>query len=518
MKRSILLIFIIAHSISTFAQADWSTNVANIIYTKCSNCHNPSGIAPFALMNYNDAVDNASDILDAVQSKIMPPWPPDPEYNHLAHERILSPQEISDITDWVNNGTQRGDSTLEPASPSFNGSSEISSPDAIIQAPVYTVNTVDDLYRCFVIPSGQSTQTYITGLEAIPGDRAIVHHILIYADTSSIPLQLDQADPDPGYTNFGGTGSATSKLIGIWVPGQSAYFTPAGMGIKLLPNSNIILQIHYPRGIVSQIDSTKINLQLSTAFHREISIEAPLNHYQLDNGPLILPPNQTKTFTAHYTLPYDISALGVGPHMHLLGRSIRSYGVTPASDTIPFIDIPEWDFHWQGVYSFPRILKLPAGTTIYSSAFYDNTAANPENPNDPPAWVFLGESTTDEMMLVYFSYTFYLPGDENVIIDSNIVLSNNQPIQSSVISTCQLYDPSPNPSNANISVQYFIPSNDNYSLELLDVTGRLIRNLKNEKSQGLITEQFDISDLPAGNYLLRLNSVNTTRTKKIIKY
>ena len=517
MKKCLLAITALFCSVLSFGQTDWSSRTANIIYSKCSSCHNLNGIAPFSLMSYSDAVDNASDIKDAVQNQSMPPWPPDPAYNRLAHERVLTAQEIADIADWVDGGTQRGDSTTEPAPPIFNGSDEIASPDLVIQAPNYTVNTTDDLYRCFVIPSGQVTNQYITGLEAIPGNRAIVHHILIYADTSAIPVQLDQADPDPGYTNFGGTGSNTSKLIGIWVPGQSAYFTPTGMGIKLLPNSNIILQIHYPGGISSQTDATKINMILSSTFNREIAIEAPLNHLQLDNGPLILPPNQTRTFTAHYQLPYDISALGVGPHMHLLGRSVISYGVTPTSDTIPFIDIPEWDFHWQGLYSFPRVVKLPAGTTIYSSAFYDNTTANPENPNDPPAWVFLGEGTTDEMMLIYFSYTFYFPGDENIIIDSAIVTGIDQPISNSAISTCQLYDPVPNPVHENVTIQYFIPTAAEYTLQIIDITGKICKTIKSANAQGLITQQINIADLASGNYILQLNSGGVHRTKKLIR-
>lgn len=517
MRKHILLAMTIFWSVSTFGQTDWSSSVANIIYTNCSNCHNPNGIAPFALMSYTDAVDNAYDILDAVQDGTMPPWPPDPSYSRLAHERVLTTQEIADIADWVNNGTLRGDSTTEPSAPVFNGSEEIQTPDLVLRAPNYTVNTTDDLYRCFVIPSGQSAQTFITGLEAIPGNRAIVHHILIYADTSNVPVQLDQADPDPGYTNFGGTGSNTSKLIGVWVPGQNAQFSPTGMGIKLLPNSNIILQIHYPGGISSQVDSTKINLVLSTGFHREIAIDAPLNHFQLDNGPLVLPPNQTKTFTAHYQLPYDISTLAVGPHMHLLGRSVRSYGVTLSNDTIPFIDIPDWDFHWQGLYSFPRIIKLPAGTTIYSSAFYDNTTANPENPNDPPAWVFLGEGTTDEMMLIYFAYTLYFPGDENIIIDSAIVTGINQPILNSAISTCQLYDPAPNPATENVSIQYFIPTTSDYTLQIIDIAGKICKTIKASNVQGLVTQQINIGELAAGNYILQLNSGGIQRTKKLIK-
>ena len=151
MKKLISILFISCISISSYGQADWSTKVASIIYSKCSSCHNLNGIAPFSLMSYTDAVDNATDILDAVQDHSMPPWPPDPAYSRLAHERVLSTQEIASIADWVNNGTLRGDSTVEPSAPVFSTTGEISSPDLILNAPVYNVNTVEDLYRCFVV-------------------------------------------------------------------------------------------------------------------------------------------------------------------------------------------------------------------------------------------------------------------------------------------------------------------------------------------------------------------------------
>ena len=468
-------------------------------------------------MSYQDAVDNATDIQDAVNNRVMPPWPPDPDYNHFAHERVLSQNEIDAISDWVNNGTDRGDSTTEPQPPVFTGASEITNPDLILSAPVYNVNTTTDLYRCFVIPTGTSVDKFITGIEAIPGNRSVVHHILIYSDTSSVPAQLDAADPDPGYTNFGGTGSNTSKLIGIWVPGQVPYYSPNGMGIKLPANTNVILQIHYLGGINSQVDSTKIYLKLSTSPLREIAIDAPLNHYFLDNGPLIIPANQVRTFTAHYTLNYAVSAMAVGPHMHLLGQSIQSYGVTPTADTIPFIDIPQWDFHWQGVYSFPRVLKIPSGTTLYSSATYDNTVNNPENPNDPPALVTLGESTTDEMMLVYFAWTLYFPGDENIIVDSNIVASIEQPVTSNIVSTAQLYDPVPNPTTEKVTIQFFLPHQQTYALQIFDLSGKLIREEKADERSGLITSQFDLHEISSGQYIIKLSTNDVSRTKKLIK-
>jgi hypothetical protein len=54
---------------------------------------------------------------------------------------------------------------------------------------------------------------------------------------------------------------------------------------------------------------------------------------------------------------------------------------------------------------------------------YDNTDANDDNPNNPPADVGLGENTTDEMMVCFFMYTVHFPGDEDI----SLVHVNNPP-------------------------------------------------------------------------------------------
>src|SRR4051812_36091214 len=106
MKKFLPLI-IIVFALNSQAQVTWSNKVANIVYSNCSNCHNSNGIAPFTLMNYNDAVQNGFEIQEQVENKTMPPWPPDPSFSHLAHERILSKEQISDISAWVDNGMPR---------------------------------------------------------------------------------------------------------------------------------------------------------------------------------------------------------------------------------------------------------------------------------------------------------------------------------------------------------------------------------------------------------------------------
>jgi hypothetical protein len=203
--------------------------------------------------------------------------------------------------------------------------------------------------------------------------------------------------------------------------------------------------------------------------------------------------------------------------MHLIGRSIRSYGVTPANDTIPFIDIPEWDFHWQGLYTFPRVLHLPAGTTLFSEALYDNTANNPQNPNDPPANVYLGEATTDEMMLVYFSYAYYLPGDENIVIDSNVVATALPPPVQSVVVTPQLYAPYPNPASDRLEFDYFLPRSSPAVLMLADPSGRIVwkEELQQGGPPGARHGSVMLTGLGSGQYRLILQADQVRRTQPV---
>ena len=158
------------------------------------------------------------------------------------------------------------------------------------------------------------------------------------------------------------------------------------------------------------------------------------------------------------------------------------------------------------------------GSTLYSEAHYDNTDANPANPNKPPKNVHLGEKTTDEMMLVYFSYTPYQAGDENIIIDSSLIHTGVAQIYSSIITTPQLYEPSPNPALSNFTFQYFLPKSSTVKISIADIQGKIILEENPVNSmQGLVTSQLNISELPAGIYFLTLNADGVLRTKKLVK-
>jgi len=350
--KKILFLTILALGIrtNTQAQTTWAEHVAPILYNSCTNCHISGGIAPFSLVGYSKAVANANGIADATQKRRMPPWPANSNYKRYAHERILSAEEIKTLQDWVAQGSKSGDISKAPADPKPNTGAVIVNPNLKLKMPNYTVNTSTDEYRCFVLPTGINVDQFITAIEVVPGNRQIVHHVLVFQDTSQIPVNKDKADPAPGYLAFGGTGSNTSQLIGVYVPGQEPYQFPTGFGARILKNSNIIIQVHYPAGIQNQLDSTKVLIKLNTGSLRPMIITPGINHNNssLTNGPLYIPADQTKTFYSKTVLNFKLSVFAIAPHMHLVGKSIKAYNVN-GKDTIPFVDIPNWDFHWQRI-------------------------------------------------------------------------------------------------------------------------------------------------------------------------
>lgn len=491
-----------------FAQQTWNEKVSCIMFTHCTSCHNANGIGPGDFTKYQNVVNSSSAVLNAIQNKRMPPYPPN-EFQRYTHERKLSQDEITTITDWVNNGTPLGTAPA-PTQPFYAQGATMQNPDLVIAMPTYTINTLGgDVYRCFPIPVNLGTDKNAVEIEVVPGNRKVVHHVLVFQDSSSVPTALDNADPGPGYSS-GGTGSNASVLFSAWVPGQTPQKFANNFGMRIKGNTTMVMQIHYPSGILNEVDSTKVYIKFTSAAVRNLTLSPLLNHGPtLQNGPLTIPANQTKTFEAKFTAPINATVFAVAPHMHKVGTSFKSFAVTPINDTIPFIDIPKWDFNWQGSYNFRKGIKVPIGSKLYAFANYDNTMANSNNPNNPPITVNLGEGTSDEMMLEYFTYTAYQTGDENLVVDTsnapNYFNFCNKPL--SIEAPREQFSITPNPSNGIFTI------NNNLNSEIVIYT---LAGLKIHPS--IMNNQIDLSNYPAGIYFASVLNNNESKTHiKLIK-
>jgi len=398
---------------------NYSEDIAPITYGKCLQCHYDGGIAPLALETYASVVSNAGMIQHVTSTGEMPPWPADTLFQDYANENILNMNEITTILDWITNGVPLGDTSLLPTMPSFENSSPFSVPDLELQMPTYasTASSNSDDYVCFSIPTGLLQNRRIKAIEVIPGNLQTVHHVLVSIDpfpNTSIITTADCMGPQ-------------GDMIYSYAPGSLPLIYPEttnnSFGVELPANSSVSLAMHYPEGSLGQLDSTKVRFYFypQTTVIREISNDFLINE-GLFGPPFDLPPNQITEITGSFgPTSQDYSFMSVFPHMHLLGKDMVIYAVTPLNDTINLIKINNWDFEWQYSYFFEKFIKIPAGSIIYAKGNYDNTVS-PSNPN--PVTVQSGFNTQDEMFIGGFQYLPYQLGDENISIDNGLISSN----------------------------------------------------------------------------------------------
>lgn len=493
----------------SFAQVNYSEHIAPIIYNNCTSCHRLGEIAPFPLTNYEEVAAWGGMIQYVTELKYMPPWTPDRTYSHFVGERGLSNDEIQLIADWVANGTPQGNPELEPPLPEFPTGSQLGTPDLVIEmAEEYFIEgNNEDEYRIFVLPTGLIEDKEITAIEFRPGNKRAVHHALIAYETGGLANLQDALDPDYGYEAFGGFGVPVQGRFTGYTPGIQTVFFPEGIGTTLPANADLLLQVHYAPLPTDETDKSLLNVfykKSDDPITRELQ-QLPVTPLDLDGGwfSFSIPPDEVKSFHGTTVISEDISLISVYPHCHYLGKDWEIFAVTPASDTINIIRIEEWDFNWQGSYTFDRMKKIPNGSVIHVNASYDNTVNNPYNPNNPPQTVTWGEGTTDEMYLVGMTFVPYQFGDEDVVIGGDIATGIETANSKSGF---QLYPPFPNPTKGEAVLSYYLDKKQNISIELFDMNGVLVKSIvANEaRPSGNHQLEFNTKQLPKGAYTIRL--------------
>lgn len=510
--KYLFILFLSLLSLTLNAQT-WSDNVAEIFYNKCATCHHQDGIGPIPLTTYNEVSPIANFIKGYIESDEMPPWPPNNTYQSYIHDRSLTLDEKATIIDWINANTPEGNSSNTPPIPVYSGSSVLGAGDLEVQIPTYMskAQSGQDDYVCFSVPSGLSSNKIIKSVEIIPGNPSIVHHALVFVD----PTGAETTDSISGQCSS--PSSTTTKLIAGYTPGSSPMTLPAveplKLGINLPAGSNIYFEMHYPHGSYGEFDSTKV------IFHfypdNETGVREVFAAPVVQNWTFTLPPNEETEVTGSFgPLPTDFSLLSVFPHMHLLGKSIKSYDISSSNDTLALIEIPEWDFHWQDFYFFKNIVKAPSGSYIKGEGVFDNTTNNPENPNSPPITVYPGLNTNDEMFLIYFHYMYYQTGDENYNIEELISAGlNENKLDHPFVKTY------PNPFNEKITIDFDTNVGDIISIYVYDIKGVKMDEIldKHTVTNNNKIEWNPNKNLKSGVYFLSFNLNGKMFNQKIIK-
>jgi copper type II ascorbate-dependent monooxygenase-like protein len=382
----------------------FSKDVAPILFKNCVGCHRPGEIAPMSLLTYQDARPWAKAIRDEVSEGHMPPWHADAPKGTFHNERGLTDAERDTLVRWANGGARRGDPKDLPPAPTFAEGWQIGKPDAVFEMledyKVPAEGTIQ--YEYFYIPTNFSEPKYVKAIEVRPGNREVVHHVLVYyrakpdmPRTPAIKMNPEPRFPEetPGvHERPARKDLPPRRILATYAPGTNPQVVPAGTAIRLEPGGVLELQMHYTTTGEPANDRTKVGM----IFAKDPSPrEIRPSHFM--NTAFTIPAGAADTSVdAEVEFLQDATVWGIFPHTHLRGKKWEYKLVQPDGSSRPILSVPRYDFNWQTYYMFKEPLQITKGSKIISTAWYDNSAANKSNP-DPKVDVKWGDQTWEEM-------------------------------------------------------------------------------------------------------------------------
>jgi mono/diheme cytochrome c family protein len=377
------------------ATVTFAKDISRILQNRCQTCHHAGTAAPFTLATYKDAVHWADTIREVVTQNRMPPWHADPHFGTFSNDRRLTDQEKAAILAWIDGGKPMGDKADLPAPRKFADGWVVGQPDVVFDLPeeqtVPATGVVPYLY--FVTPTHFKEDVWVQAAEARPGNRAVVHHIVV-----------SYRDP-----KLGGRETARGFGDGLVVgeaPGDLPLFLPPGMAIKIPAGAELVWQMHYtPNG-----KPAKDKSQIGLVFYKGKEPPTRIAHTRgAVNASFAIPAGASNyKVESEWVAPRDLLLLSFMPHMHLRGKDFQYVAEYPDGRSEILLNVPRYDFAWQTSYRLAKPVLLPKGTKVHCTAHFDNSKGNPANP-DATKSVTWGDQTWEEMMIGWFDYVWQQP-------------------------------------------------------------------------------------------------------------
>ena len=371
------------------SQISYTETIAPLIQEKCAVCHTEGGIGPWAMSSYEMVRGFAPMIREVLRTKRMPPWHADPHIGTFIGDRSLTDAQVSTLVHWIEAGAPRGEGP-DPLKEEPVAFIEwpLGEPDMIVEVPEFTVpasGVVD--YQFPVVKNTLDKPVWVRAATVVPGDRKVVHHVLMGAS-------------DPGHVPTDDESVFDNYIIG-YAPGNESAEMPEGTGVYVAPDSYFLLQMHYTPYGKEAVDRTRVGLY----FHDEPPKNF-LRHNVVIDPTINIPPNNSAYEEAAY-LEFDKDALiySLVPHAHYRGKASRFELAYPNGEREVILSVPNYDFNWQRTYEFTEPKAIPAGTRLIHATVYDNSARNPGNPN-PETNVPWGLQSWDEMLYGAVSYAW----------------------------------------------------------------------------------------------------------------
>ncbi len=385
--------------------SQFSRDVLPILQIHCQQCHRPGEVAPMPFLTYRQTRPWAKAIREAVLLKKMPPWFAEPGFGPFANDRSLAPRDIETLVRWAEAGAPEGDPRDAPPAREWLEGWNIPKPDVVLEMPrpfpVPASGEVD--YQYIVVPAAFTEDRWVQKAELRPGNRAVVHHAVVYIREPGSPWLRD-ARPGVPYVPPGDTprerllnGMTKSDILLVYSPGSIAEDWGPAMGKLIKAGSDLVIQMHYtPNG-----HATSDQSRLGLVFHFSVPKQRVLT-LQLGDDRFVIPPEHPHFRVAAWgTMPNDTVLVSFFPHMHLRGASFEYNISEPDGRSHTLLRVNPYNFYWQLSYRLAQPLAIKAGTKLECVAYFNNSANNPNNP-DPEDSVRFGPQSWEEMMIGFF--------------------------------------------------------------------------------------------------------------------
>lgn len=376
------------------APVTYHHQIARLIQRHCVECHREGGLAPFPLQRYEDVVAHAGTIRRQVDRGVMPPWFAASTHDQVwSNDRSLAAGDRAELLAWLDGDRPAGDPAEAPLPLKFPAEWSIGKPDLVLQIPQPIAIPAEGVmeYQQRVVSTELTEDRWVSAVEIQPTAPAVVHHVLVFVRP---PKAAGKRRGDDGVDEGSG-------FFAAYVPGNSYEALPEGFAKRLPAGSRLRFQIHYTPNGQATNDQVRMGLKFRTSPPRH-----SVHVIGLANPLLKIPAGASRhAEQAGSSVPHEARILAFLPHMHLRGTAFRYEVQEPGGAFRTLLDIPRYDFNWQLTYRCAEPIRVPAGSRLRATGWFNNSAANPANP-DPTREVPWGLQTYDEMLLGYVEYYF----------------------------------------------------------------------------------------------------------------
>ncbi len=326
---------------------------------QCGSCHIDGGVAPMSLLTYQEAFPWTQSIREEVLGLRMPPWKAEDGFGEFLNGHVLPAHELDMILEWSSGGYPQGprDQSPTPPSPSETWALGAPSLDLTLSEPFLIDAGTSEVIRYFSVPTELDIDRWVTGIDVLPGSRAVVRHVSVYIDDTGQASAADAADPSPGFD----TGFDAGSPIAVWWPGQDLIKLDSA-GYALPAGADLVARVVYKKTWITEgqafTDQTRIGVHLA-----DEAVDT-ITHTVVNSPDQVT----TRELRFSYTINDSVTLLGLLPEVAVAASELQVEGILPDGSREPLLLIREPDPDWPTRYWFDSPHALPSGSAIEVTA------------------------------------------------------------------------------------------------------------------------------------------------------